>query len=133
MDGLGVSGMLPGDRDAMRRAFQEHYAALVRLAIALCGGREIAEDIVQDAFVAAASHLGGLPPEEVRPYLRRAVVNRWKNRIRRLALEARHRGAMPGPGSESSRSLEDRDVVWRALMRLRVDSARAWSCATTRT
>jgi DNA-directed RNA polymerase specialized sigma24 family protein len=38
----------------LRTAFEEHAAALLRLCILLTGRREIAEDLVQDAFVRLA-------------------------------------------------------------------------------
>jgi RNA polymerase sigma-70 factor (sigma-E family) len=104
---------------AMRAAFEQHYVTLFKLSVALSGRREIAEDIVQDAFVAAAPRIGQLGSEEVGPYMRRVVVNLWKNRLRRLAVEIRHRRGIGAVGrSEPTQSFEDRDEVWRALSRL---------------
>ena len=103
--------------DAMRVAFERHYLSLLRLSIALSGRKETAEDIVQEAFVRSAPRITQLEPGEVGPYLRRVVVNLWKNRLRRLAVEARNvlpatREPDPGP------PLEERDLMWRALMGL---------------
>jgi len=77
----------------LRTAFEEHATALLRLCTLLTGRREVAEDLVQDAFVRLAPRIERLYPDAVWPYLRRIAVNLWKNRLRRLALEARHRHA----------------------------------------
>ena len=103
--------------DALRDAFDQHYVSLLKLATALTGRRETAEDVVQDAFVRSAAHLERLPSEAVRPYLRRTVVNLWRNRLRRLAVELRHLGRDDG-SAPSTTSADDRDAVWRALRRL---------------
>jgi RNA polymerase sigma-70 factor (sigma-E family) len=103
----------------MRAAFEQHYVMLLKLCVALSGRREAAEDIVQDAFVTAASQIGQLGSEEVGPYMRRVVVNLWKNRLRRLAVEIRQRRGMGAVGrSEPAQSFEDLDEMWRALARL---------------
>lgn len=103
--------------EAMRDAFQRHYLCLLKLSIALSGRQEVAEDLVQEAFVRSAFRMTQLEPDEVGPYLRRVVVNLWKNRLRRLAVEARNvlparREAEPAP------PFEERDRLWRALMQL---------------
>lgn len=101
----------------MRAAFERHYASLVKLCLALCGRQDVAEDLVQEAFVRTATRIDRLDADEVGPYLRRAVVNLWKNRLRRLAVELRH--APHGDGGPAGlEPLEDRDRVWRAIRRL---------------
>jgi RNA polymerase sigma-70 factor (sigma-E family) len=98
----------------LRTAFEEHAAALLRLCILLTGRREIAEDLVQDAFVRLAPKVERLEPQAVWPYLRRIAVNLWKNRLRRLALEARHRGV-----ERTAPTVDpDRATVWAAVQTL---------------
>jgi DNA-directed RNA polymerase specialized sigma24 family protein len=53
--------------------YQTHWVDLVRLGTLLVGSREIAEDVVQDAFIRL--HRAQAMPENPRAYLRRAVVN----------------------------------------------------------
>jgi RNA polymerase sigma factor (sigma-70 family) len=81
----------------------------------LTGRREAAEDLVQDAFVRLAPKIGRVEPEAVWPYLRRIAVNLWKNRLRRLALEARHRDAEAQPSSDQS---SDWAAMWSAVQSL---------------
>ena len=92
-----------------------HYASLVRVGVLLTSQREQAEDLVQEAFTRAATALDRLPDDEVRPYLRRAVLNLWLNRLRRLRLERRHPiDEMPRNGV----SFEERDLLWEAVSKL---------------
>jgi RNA polymerase sigma-70 factor (sigma-E family) len=78
-----------GDRDAVRRAFDAHHESLFRLALLLTRHRQEAEDIVQDVFVRSAGRLGSLDEGETWPYLRTALVNAWRSRLRRLRFQAR--------------------------------------------
>ncbi|HUF57960.1 MAG TPA: sigma factor [Actinomycetota bacterium] len=63
---------------------EEHYGSLLRLCILLSGNRQVAEDIVQDAFVRVAPKLAAVDPEHTAPYLRKVALNLWKNRLRSL-------------------------------------------------
>jgi DNA-directed RNA polymerase specialized sigma24 family protein len=73
--------------------FEHLYAGsrltMVRLAWLLSGSREVAEDIVQDAFV----QIEPLLPELRNPagYLRRTVINGIPAHQDRLGVERRHR------------------------------------------
>jgi RNA polymerase sigma-70 factor (sigma-E family) len=104
---LGTSRDAAG---ALREAFQEHYLPLLRLATLLSQESHTAEDLVQEAFVRAAARLAALSPEDVRPYLRRAVVNLWKNTQRHAAQSARRTWQLDEPSV-------DADPVDRELMR----------------
>jgi DNA-directed RNA polymerase specialized sigma24 family protein len=53
--------------------YTERYWTLVRMATMLLGSRAEAEEVTQDAFLATARAWDRV--REVRPYLRRAVVN----------------------------------------------------------
>lgn len=113
---MGKQRVDPAGHDRLRVAFERHYEALVRLCTGLCLRQDLAEDIVQEAFVRAASRLSRVNDEAVGAYLRASVVNLWKNRLRRLALERRHvthadSEMAPNPGS----LVEERDVIWRLL------------------
>lgn len=108
----------PSMQEAMRVAFERHYLPLLKLSIALSGRQEAAEDLVQEAFVRSASRITELAPDEVGPYLRRAVVNLWKNRLRRFAIEARNAISLARPEPESAAPMEERDLMWKALMQL---------------
>src|SRR5450432_3737951 len=76
-------------REALRRAYEMHRLPLLRLSTLLTADPADAEDLVQDVFVRAASKIPALPDAEVRPYLRRSVINAWKNGLRARALHAK--------------------------------------------
>jgi RNA polymerase sigma-70 factor (sigma-E family) len=105
-----------GVREALGAAYRQHYLPLLRLGVALSRSRDAAEDLTQDAFVRAAPRLVGLSETEVMPYLRQALVNLWKNRLRRLALETRHRTSFVEQRDEQNP--EERHVMLAMLRRL---------------
>ena len=73
-------------------SFAECYTELrpemVRLAAAITGSNELAQDLVQDAFVRL--HGAWDRVHEPRAYLRRAVVNACHSHHRRKRVERRH-------------------------------------------
>lgn len=95
-----------GDIDAYEEIVRRHQATAYRVAFAVCGSREDAEEAAQDAFVKAFRALGrfrrGAP---LRPWLLRIVANEARNRrtsrgrsarlIERLAREPGSREAAP--------------------------------------
>jgi RNA polymerase sigma-70 factor (sigma-E family) len=112
---------VPGARQVadhpLQDVFERHHPAILRLCTLLTRDPTVAEDLAQEAFVRVAPKAGTLSAEEIRPYLRRVVVNLWKNRIRRIAYEARARGRLVERPSEGT-SLEGRDEMWAAITRL---------------
>jgi RNA polymerase sigma-70 factor (sigma-E family) len=84
-------------------SFAECYAELrpemIRLAAAITGSPETAQDLVQDAFVRL--HGAWARVHEPRAYLRRAVVNACHSHHRRRRIERRHE-SMAGPESVDS-------------------------------
>lgn len=91
--------------------YQREYGSMVRLACLLVGSNEIAEELVQDAFVAVHRRWDGL----VNPggYLRTCVVNGCRSHQRRAALERRRR-----PRPEADHTGLQADELWDALLRL---------------
>ncbi len=108
----------PSTSDALRAAFDRHGASLFRLCILLTGRRDEAEDLVQESFVRVASKVEALAEEATWPYLRRIALNLWKNRLRRMVIEARARRRGDFGSSSQASSFEDRDRVWGAVLRL---------------
>lgn len=72
--------------------YRDQYLAMVRLAHLITGSNEVAEDVVQEAFVRIQRswHRAETPAA----YLRTAVVNRCRTWQRRQVLERRHSGAV---------------------------------------
>ena len=75
----------------------------------------MAEDMVQEAFSQVAPRIEALAPEDVAPYLRRVVINVWKNQRRRLSLERRPHAHFAEPAPPS---LEIDDAIWQRVLRL---------------
>ena len=72
---------------------------MIRLATAMTGSHEIAQDLVQDAFVRL--HGAWSRVHEPRSYLRRAVVNACHSHHRRRRVERRH-ASLAGPETNAS-------------------------------
>jgi RNA polymerase sigma-70 factor (sigma-E family) len=71
--------------------YTAHYRGLVRLAAYLTGDLDGAEEVVQDAYVKVHGAWGGLKdPNKGEAYLRTAVVNLSRSRIRRRQVAARY-------------------------------------------
>ena len=81
--------------DDLIRVYRERYRDLVRLAYLLTRQAAIAEEIVQDAFV--ASHGKCDTVRDPYAYVRAAVVNRCYSHGRRLKLERERRPGAPDP------------------------------------
>jgi len=73
-----------GDRDAFERLFRAWYGRLAGYAAGLTGGRDAAEDVVQELFVALWTRRDALPDFDSLPaYLHRAIRNRCLNHLRK--------------------------------------------------
>lgn len=79
-----------GRDDAFVVLFHEHYRGLCRLAALLLDDAASAEEAVQEAFLATFAGWRRLRhPEQARWYLRAAVVNQCRSRVRRRRVEDR--------------------------------------------
>ena len=106
--------------EGLRRAYERHWVALVRLTALIAGDVTKAEDIVQEVFIRSRGRLEGLPDDEVFAYLRRGTINAWKNTLRHTSTERRvlprlHERDIADPAEE----VAERDRVWRAIEGLR--------------
>ncbi len=98
--------------------YRRERRAIVGLAFVLSGSGAAAEELAQDAFLAALrdwERVGRL--EDPSAWIRRVVANRSVSRFRRLALEARHTHRGPAPQWSSSVDADDVDL-WREVRRL---------------
>ena len=69
-----------GSNEALRRIYEKYKHDLLKLAIVMTNDVNTAEDVVHDVFVSFARAVAGLEVRRgLRPYLRRAVVNRARN------------------------------------------------------
>jgi RNA polymerase sigma-70 factor (sigma-E family) len=86
--------------DLVASLFAEHYTGLCRMAAMLLGGADGAEEAVQEAFL--RTYVGWWRirhPERASSYLRAAVVNQCRSRLRRRASEDRGNRAVWAAGS----------------------------------
>lgn len=110
--------------DAVEQLYAAHWRQLVRLSVLLVRDVGAAEEIVQDAFVAAHARWGKLrDPDKALAYLRQAVVNRSRSTLRHRGVVERHEArtrptdplpAADGPALDRAR----RELVLNALRAL---------------
>jgi RNA polymerase sigma-70 factor (sigma-E family) len=108
----------PGGR--LEELYVRHAPAALRLAYFLTGDRELAEDLVQDAFVRLAGRFRHLRlPDAFDAYLRRTIVNLFTSYLRHLRVERRN-AAPRGTAERAHRDadLAERDAMWTALQQL---------------
>jgi RNA polymerase sigma-70 factor (ECF subfamily) len=111
------------------RSFEEFFATEhARLFGALClvtGDRHEAEEIMQDAFLRLWERWDRVSRlEDVSAYLFRTAMNVFRNRYRRAALALRRTVSL-AVTEDALRTIEDRDVVVRALRDLTPDQRAA--------
>lgn len=109
--------------EAVAQLYAAHWARLVRLSVLLVRDTGLAEEVVQDAFVAVHARWGRLrEPEKALAYLRQAVVNRSRSALRHRGVVARHAATQPdsatGPGADDAALAADRRVAVLDALRL---------------
>jgi len=106
---------------ALEQLYAGHYHSLVRVAVLLLRDQGLAEDAVQDSFVAVHRHWDRVDPASAPAYLRRTVVNHCRSVQRHRAVADRHRpDPLPegAPADESALRSEQRSLVLDALAAL---------------
>jgi RNA polymerase sigma-70 factor (sigma-E family) len=104
--------------------FDRHYAPMCRLAYVIVGDAATAEEIVMEALIKTFSGWGRIRDyDRVDAYLRRAVVNLCRSKIRRKVIEARvnaasyRRDELRPPDWDPDRHETSR-LVWEAVRQL---------------
>ena len=108
-------------RDGFAAVFNAHHQRAVRLAYLLLSDHEQAEDVVSEAFAKVYVQWRKGRIDDVGAYLRRAVANQAKSKLRRRYLERREAGRRTGDERGVRRvddQAADHDEVWQALNRL---------------
>jgi RNA polymerase sigma-70 factor (sigma-E family) len=115
-----VAEVSSGRKETLSDFYSAYAPSAVGLGYLLTGDHELAQDLVQEAFVRILSrfrHIRG--PDLFGAYLRKTVVNLAKNYVRRSNAELRLTNLVAGEGrSPSTSHVEERDELWRALHRL---------------
>jgi RNA polymerase sigma-70 factor (sigma-E family) len=120
-EGGGVLEISSAD-ELLTTLYTTHYRELVRLAAFLTGDRDNAEEVVQDAYVKVHSSWRRVRElDKAEAYLRVAVVNQARSRLRRKQVAQKHRPEPPPDvASAESYAMEhaQRDAVLVALREL---------------
>jgi RNA polymerase sigma-70 factor (sigma-E family) len=91
-----------GADDAVTHLYAAHYRSLVRLAALLLHDAAVAEEVVQDSFVAMHGAWRRLAdPDRALAYLRQSVVNRSRSALRHRAVVERN-APPPAPDAASA-------------------------------
>ena len=119
--GVGIRPEGGVHQEGLAELYVRHQPAALRLAYMLTGHRELAEDLVQEAFVRLAGRFVHLrKPEAFEAYLKRMIVNLFLSHLRRRKVErayVRREGVDVGTAPAPS-DLGERDEMWRALAKL---------------
>lgn len=106
---------------ALEELYASHYAGLVRLAVLLLRDQGLAEDVVQDSFIAVHGKWRRIDQGNAPAYLRQTVVNRCRSALRHRSVVARHRPEPPPDDAGADESVlrhERREAVLAALAQL---------------
>jgi RNA polymerase sigma factor (sigma-70 family) len=105
--------------DSFEEFYESQYGAVVRLAAALVGRWDVAEELVQDAFIALYGRWERVSSYDAPDaWLRRVVMNRALSSLRRRAVEARATTRLARRGVDfADLQIGDADV-WRAVAEL---------------
>ena len=113
--------MTESEGGRLAELYVRHAGEAIRLAYMLTGDRQLAEDLVQDAFVKLAGRLAHLrDPGAFDAYLRRTVVNLANSHFRRKKIERAYLGrtaAEPRVDLDAP-DIDRRDQLWQELQRL---------------
>ncbi len=98
--------------DELVSVFRLHYVGLCRLAYLIVGDTSLAEDVVQEAFLRTFAGWRRLrEPARLQVYLRRAVINASRSKLRRRGVEARANALFHAAERPSARSSDDSDTT----------------------
>lgn len=105
---------------SMEELYSAHSQRVGRLAYFLVGDRELAQDLVQEAFLKVFARWGNLrEAHSFAAYLNRTVVNLSHKTHRRRGVERRYLERQPGVEAVApQRDFETADELWRQLQLL---------------
>ncbi|MGI8774610.1 MAG: RNA polymerase sigma factor [Actinomycetota bacterium] len=100
--------------------FDEHASSAIRFAYFLTSDRDLAEDVVQEAFVRVASRFGRTSqPNNFRAYLNKSILNLAKGNTRRRQREREKIQRLDRAELTSgSGEIPEKDLLWECLMAL---------------
>jgi RNA polymerase sigma-70 factor (ECF subfamily) len=122
-----VDGALAAGVESFESFYRREFRQVVGLAYALSGSRLGAEDLAQEAFVAAHQRWDRIGAyDKPGAWVRRVVVNLSRSAFRRRAAEARAVTRLAGQRHQSLPELDSDDAeFWRAVRQLPERQAQA--------
>ena len=119
---LGERARLSNEQE-VAALFRRHYTPMCRLAYVILADAHVAEEVVMDALLKTFSGWGRIrDAASTEAYLRRAVVNGCRSKIRRKAVESRAavviKNRMRAPDEWADLGTDTRREVWQAVQRL---------------
>ena len=118
---------------SLRDLYREHRWDLVRLASLLVHDTADAEEVVQDAFVKTLVAWDRMRDKaKALPYLRSAVLNGARSRLRHQRVVERTPATAPGPADGPEQAAVTRDEQARVLTALGALPARQRECLVLR-
>lgn len=132
MSAVEQDGQSPAWERVVQRLVAERGEALTRYAFYVCGSREDAADLVQDALVKTFGRLrNGFTIDSAEAYVRRAILNSWVDRSRRSTRWRRiaHLNAVPEIEDAATADTEARLDLHEELRKL---SPRERACLVLR-
>lgn len=105
---------------SVAKLYEHHAPRAMKFAHVLTGHDDIAGDLVQEAFVrvVARRRRGEAEPEAFDRYLRTAIMNLWRSKLRRRKLERRHSRAESRAHGVPFPDVETSDSLWQAVGKL---------------
>jgi RNA polymerase sigma-70 factor (sigma-E family) len=101
------------------RLYAAHWRRLVRLAVLLVRDQGVAEEVVQDAFIALHGRWGRLrDPDKALAYLRQSVVNRSRSVLRHQGVVRRMAPRLVVPEASEEDDGSTRSAVLNAMRQL---------------
>lgn len=105
--------------DKVADLYDAHIPGAVRFAYLLCGDAGLAQDLAHDAFIRVTSKVGTLrSPDDVRPYLRTAVLNGYRSYLRKRERERRYVETTRPPDRVEQPDVATRQDIREALQQL---------------
>lgn len=120
-----------GAEEALRATYATEYRRLVGLARLLVDRREDAEEVVQEAFARTWARLGRVQGDPL-PYVRRAVVNQCRGRLRRRRTADAHRPEVGADVESAERGAERAASAAAVLGRIEALPRRQRECVVLR-
>lgn len=114
----GVARWARVDRSSLEELYETHSPGALRLAYLLVTDRDLAQDLVQDAFVRLFARYRDLrDPDHFETYLRKTIVNLSRDQHRRRKTERAYL-ARQNPGEPAAAPVDPDEELRTALRQL---------------